>query len=146
MMAILLATGFCFELLLVWFLAGGVADAGDLRPLPTGVEVVHESTDAEACPGNGWFLCHRAVSLRDGGRSDDRLVRVVDHYRSEGHQLEPLSKAELHNIADGPAPLHGCGRRGCLEHGPRGRVRCLVVTDGSTGVVEVSMLSWVYGR
>jgi hypothetical protein len=149
MMAILLAAGLAFVVLLVWFLAGGAADADDLRPLPTGVEVVHESTDAEACPGNGngWFLCHRAVSLRDDGdRSDDLLVRVVAHYRTEGHRLEPLSEAELHDIADGPVPRHGFGRRGCLDDGPRGRVRCLVVTDDSRGVVEVSMLSWVYGR
>ena len=149
MMAILLATSLGFVLLLVWFLAGGVADAGDLRPLPKGVAVVHESTDAEACPGNGngWFLCDRTVRLRDDGdRSDELLVRVVEHYRSEGHELEPLSEAGLHGIADGRAPRHGFGRRGCLDDGPRGRVRCLVVTDGSTGVVEVSMLSWVYGR
>jgi hypothetical protein len=90
------------------------------------------------------------VRLRDdSGRPDELLARIVDHYSAAGHRLEPLDEAERHLVADGPAPRQAFGRPGCLDDGIRGRIRCLVVLDRSSGpddAIDVSILSWNHRR
>jgi hypothetical protein len=100
----------------------GLADTGDLKPLPEGAEVVAEGG---SCPGNGdgWHLCSWTVRIRIPGATADEAAQVAaEAYRSQGFTLVPPSTDEAWSSTE---TLYW--DPGCLEGEDREELLCVSV-------------------